>query len=125
MRKLTFLAGLLGIIWICHTWQEIATQGTFFEEITEGDQLNKESMPRFIGITPTFHACSMNSKCEFVIKNIHEEEKEVTTLPESREGHRIWKKIQPNNDRTNGLTTIPSKCSCSNSFCSSSLVISN
>eukprot|EP00795_Rhopilema_esculentum_P011936 gene11936-2505_t len=107
MGKLTFLAGLLGILWICQTWQEIATQGTFFEEITEDIQLDKETMPLFIGITPTFHACSMNSNCGFVIKNVHEEEKEATTLPESREGLRIWKKMQPHNDRTSGVTTIP------------------
>ena len=95
----------LSLIYLMTIDSFIDATGTFYEEITESDgkTINTESMHRSSLIQKSFHQCSMNVTCNYVIKDIasgsfllYNSEDE---LPQNRTGLRIWKKIYNGEDR--------------------------
>ena len=72
--------------------------GIFYEEILEGDgtTMIEESMQRTSIIHRSFHECSMENDCKYVIKELASGKftlyNRESDLPLSRTGLRIWKK---------------------------------
>ena len=95
---------------------------TFYEEITESDgtTIDAESMHRSSLIHKSFHQCSMNETCNYVVKNIASGSfllfKNEDDLPQNRTGLRIWKKIY------HGKCGIKSHSLMRGKFCSSNMI---
>ena len=94
----------------------------FYEEITESDgkTINAESIQRSSLIHKSFHQCSMNETCSYVVKNIASGSfllyNSEGDLPQNRKGLRIWKKIY------HGKCGIKSHSLMRGKFCSSNMI---
>ena len=73
--------------------------GIFYEDITEsvGNTINGKSIQRTSFIHKSFHQCSLNETCNYVIKNVADGKFNLYNskdeLPVKMTGLRIWKKF--------------------------------